>query len=80
MNQLKLNPPKGLYGILLQRLEELDESYQKEIIPFKAVFEKLCRNFSIQKQQCWELLFFMRDMGFVEIVAYHGIRVSKRQI
>lgn len=78
MNQLSINPPKGLYGILLQRLEELDKSCPKEIIPFRAVFGKICRNFSINKQQCWELLFFMRDMGFVEIVACHGIRIINR--
>ena len=72
-----MNSQKGLYGILLQRLEELEEESNKEIISFKSVFEKLCRNFSINKEQCWEILFFLRDMGVIEIVAFHGIKIKR---
>jgi len=65
----------GLYGILFQRLEELRVKYHKEIISFPHLFEKLCRNFSINKKQCWELLFLLKEFGLIEIIRGHGVRV-----
>ena len=67
--------PRGLYGILLQRLDELNKSCPDEVIPFKVVFEKLCRNFSMDKKQCWEIILFLRDMGFIGLIPYHGIKI-----
>lgn len=68
---------KGLYSIFLRRLQEAKESSRKEIIPFPVIFEKLCRNFSIAKQECWDILFLLRDVELIEIVPYHGIKILK---
>jgi len=67
---------KGLYSVLYKRLRELKDSSRKEIISFSDVFGKLCRNFSISKKECWEILFIVREAGFIEIVPYHGIKVN----
>lgn len=68
--------PTGLYSIFLNRLNELKEDHKGETIPFADVFEKICRNFSIKKQQAWEVLFLLRDFGLIEIVKFRGIRVN----
>lgn len=64
---------QGLYGLALQRLKECRTS--REVIRFPEVFSKLCRGFSINKEKCWELLFLFRDIGMIDIVCGHGIRV-----
>jgi hypothetical protein len=64
----------GLYALALARLKELESPLNK-IIRFPRVFEKLCATFSITKRQCWEILFIFRDLGFIEIVPHHGIRI-----
>ncbi len=68
----------GLYGVLFQRLEELRKQHHKEIISFPHLFEKICRNFSINKQQCWELLFLLKEFELIEIVKGHGIRIVRK--
>ena len=75
--QQEIRPRSGLYGILFDRLENLKQNNNRknEIIPFPDIFEKLCRNFSIKKPQCWDLLFLLRDLGFVEIITGHGVRL-----
>jgi len=75
---MQSNASKGLYGLFFKRLLEAKVKSRKEIIPFPNVFEKLCRNFSISKKECWEILFLLRDFGFIEIVCGHGVRVLKR--
>ncbi len=67
-------PTQGLYTILFRRLEEIRKDCHKEIIPFPVLFEKLCRNFSISKQECWDILFMLRDVGLIEIVPYRGVK------
>jgi hypothetical protein len=65
----------GLYSILFRRLDEIKKQCRKEIIPFPHLFEKLCRNFSITKKECWDVLFLLRDVGLIEIVAGHGVKI-----
>lgn len=74
MNKLKTNKT-GLYCIFLDRLEEVGKLCKKDVIPFPILFEKLCRNFCLSKKQCWEILFLLRDVGAIEIVPYHGVKV-----
>lgn len=69
---------KGLYSLFLKRLCEIKT--KKEIIPFPLVFEKICTNFSIPKEECWEILFLFRDIGFIEIHAGHGIKILKKEL
>ena len=65
------NKPRGLYGKFLLRLWELDESVKinskRDFIPYSLVFEKLCRNFSMRKQEIRELLFLIGDIGLIEL-------------
>ncbi len=68
---------QGLYGLFMGRLLEVKNKSRKEIIPFPALFEKLCRNFSISKKQCWEILYLLRDFGFIEVICGHGVRVLR---
>ncbi len=66
----------GLYTIALERLRKLEASPKSGIIRFPNVFEKLCSPFSITKEQAWEILFILRDFGFIEIVPYQGIKLK----
>ena len=68
--------PFGLYSLAIERLKHLEES-PSGIIRFPTIFESICRQFSINKKQCWELLFIFRDMGFIKIVPYQGIKILK---
>ncbi len=70
------NERTGLYSLLIKRLEEVKESSGKEVIPFPLVFEKLCRNFSMTKKECWDVLFLLNDLGLIKIIALHGIRLN----
>jgi hypothetical protein len=82
MRGIHVNKKQGLYFIALQRLEELNvecrnKSWKSDkIIPFPKVFEKLCVTFSIPKEVCWEVLFLLREFGFIEIIPYHGIKLK----
>jgi len=64
----------GLYSIFLQRLANAKQS-KDGLVEFPDAFEKLCRNFSITKAQCWEVLLLLNDLGVVEIVPGHGVRL-----
>ena len=76
--QEEIITPKGLYNILFKRLETLRENTpsKADIIRFPDLFEKLCRNFSITKEQCWDVLFLLRDVGLIEIIAGHGVKLK----
>jgi len=63
-----------LYLIFMKRIYEINRE-DNEIIPFPIVFEKLCRNFSIPKKECWEVLFILRDEGLIQVVPFRGIKV-----
>ncbi|MFA4960073.1 MAG: hypothetical protein WC548_00215 [Candidatus Pacearchaeota archaeon] len=67
---------KGLYSLFLRRLSEIKS--RKEIIPFPMVFSKLCSCFSITKAECWEILFLLRDVEFIEIIRAHGVKILNK--
>jgi hypothetical protein len=64
-----------LERLVLKRLLEVPSSPKSGIIRFPAVFEKLCRNFSIAKKDCWELLLILRNSGLIEVVPNQGVRI-----
>ncbi len=66
----------GLYTLFLRRLQQAQEVSKKEIIPFPVVFEKLCRNFTITKEQCWDILFMFHEIEMIEIITGHGVRMK----
>lgn len=69
----------GLYRIALDRLIELNKQskFKKEIIRFPVVFMKLCRCFCINKKQCWDLLFTLRNLNTIKIIPFQGIQIKK---
>lgn len=79
MNQITLTNKSGLYSKFLRRLKEAELSIspmsKKSYIPFPTIFEKVCRGFSIHKQEAWECLFLLRDVGFIEIIKFKGIKL-----
>ena len=69
----------GLYGLLLERLENVRRTCHKEIVPYPLIFSCLCRSFSMKKEKGWEILFFLRDLGLIEIVTGQIGRASCRE-
>ena len=69
--QILANIPRGLYGLFCLRLldveKKLHTSSGENFIPASYIYEKLCRNFSLKKQEVREILFFLRDMNLLEI-------------
>lgn len=80
MNKIKITNKPGLYSKLLVRLKEAEESIapmsKKSYVSFPVVFEKICRGFSITKQEAWEILFLLRDVDLIEIIRFHGIKLN----
>ncbi len=62
---------KGLYALYMKRIHELKQKYGENVISFKIVNQKL----SIKKEYIWELYSLLNELGFIEIVPCHGIRV-----
>ena len=73
MQQIKINP---IHNLFVRRLEEAKNKVKGDIVPFPIIFQKLCVSFSIPKKECWEALFALRDLGLIEIVPYHGIKIN----
>lgn len=69
---------KNLDYFFMKRIQEMSDECRREIIPFPRVFEKLCRNFSINKGECWELLFALREQKLIDIVPFHGIKIARK--
>ena len=68
----------GLYNLVLYQLSELQEG--RRIIPFPDVFQRLGTLFHLRKAQIWEVLFILRDFGFLEVVRGHGIKIKSNRL
>ena len=70
-----------MHNLLLRRLLELDKEANPRsgIIRFPVVFEKLCRNFSVNKKDAWEILFHLSELKVIRIVPYQGIVVNAQK-
>ena len=77
-NQLLINVNDTLYGLVFERLCNCKPS-SNSIIRFPVVFQKLGSTLSLPKKQVWKLLFVLRDLGFIEIVACHGIKINEQR-
>jgi Cdc6-like AAA superfamily ATPase len=73
---IRPNKVRGLYNKALIRLYEASVRSHKNYIPFSDVYEKLCRNFSINKAEVWDYILMFQELGFIEIVRTKGIRVK----
>ena len=63
----------GLYSIFMRRLNEI--RCQTPVIPFPYVFEKLCRNFSMNKQECFQILRILKKNKVIDVICGHGVRI-----
>ena len=61
-----------IYFIILKRIA-LCKAHNTEIISFPVLNHKLATSLQINKKQIWELIIFLYDLGFLEIVTNHGI-------
>ena len=68
-------PKDGLYIILLERIESCKRPGE-EIIKFPPLFSKIASCFSIPKERVWPLLHFLADLGFIEVIFGHGIKIK----
>jgi len=78
-NQSSSSPLESdLHNLLLKRLKELEKeaNLKSGIIRFPAVFEKICRNFSVNKKDAWEMLFHLSELKVIRIVPYQGIVIN----
>jgi hypothetical protein len=68
---------RGLYSLFIKRLKEAESKHRaSNIISFPDLFEKVCRNFSINKRLCWEILFILEEINVIEIVWGHGVKLK----
>ena len=74
-----INKPRLLYGKLLVRLYEMRKEIKgvgnEGFLPYSYIREKIGRNFSIKKSEIQELLFFLADIGFIEL-SQKGIKLN----
>jgi len=63
----------GLYSIFMRRLKEI--RCQTPVIPYPYVFEKLCRNFSMNKQECFQILRILKKNKVIDVICGHGVRI-----
>jgi hypothetical protein len=59
-----------------ERLQGLPTT-RSGIIRFPEVFMSLCSKYRMKKRLCWKVLFLMRDMRLIEVVAGHGVKINK---
>ena len=64
-----------LNDLAFERLREC-KSNSEGTISYKEVWSKLCRNFSIKKEDCKKLLRHFESIGKVKFVKQRGIRIS----
>lgn len=78
--EVQVFKPQGLHGKFLERLKEAEEKIKpnskKAYIPFPVIFEKVCRAFSITKQEAWIVLFTLQDFGCIEVIRGNGIKLN----
>jgi hypothetical protein len=66
----------GILALLMERIRELDANPKSGIIRFPKIFKRLCESFQIQKEYVWQLLYCLRDLGYLEIVPFQGVRIK----
>lgn len=65
-----------LNDIAFKKLKEC-RTNREGTIPFKTIWSKICRNFSIPKKDCVELLKHFESLKKIEFVTQKGIKIRK---
>jgi len=68
-------PDQGLYFIFLERIAACKKP-GKEIIRFPDIMSKLGASFSLPKKKIFELLYIFKDLGLIDIICGHGVKVN----
>jgi hypothetical protein len=76
--KIKFTPKEEglLWTEMLEYLYLLNKKNHNSYIPYKNLFECICRKFSIKKAKAWNCIFFLREFGFIEIVRFKGIKLT----
>lgn len=77
-HRLLLKVDCSLYRLAFERLRACKPS-SNGVIRFPVVFQKLGSTFSLPKKEVWNLLFILRKAGWIEIIAYHGIKINGKR-
>ena len=64
----------NLNELALKRLKECKPN-SNGVINFRNVRCKICRNFSIDKKQCMDLLKYFETIGKIKFVKQKGVRI-----
>ena len=67
---------KGLYSLFYRRLKEVESKSDRDFIPLPLLFQKLCRNFSMTKHDCWQVLKILNENSLIEFIGCRGIRLK----
>lgn len=71
--------PSGFYTHLALKFKEIETSIKgkskKSYIPFPLIFSKSFGATGISKNKMWEILFLMEELGLIEVIAFHGIKL-----
>jgi len=71
-----IHSPKLLNAILFKNLKQLEKSSKKDkFIPYADLYEKLCRNFSIKKQELRQIIEVLSNNELVEL-SQIGIKLN----
>lgn len=70
----KIKRQMDLNELAFQKLREL-KTKNRNIISFPKVRQKICTQFSINKQDCWKLLNDFSNEGKVRIICGHGVEI-----
>ena len=68
-------PKSGLYSIFLKRLKKL-EKHPNKLIKFPVIFQTVCSNFKMTKDEAWDVLFMLNEFGLIELVPFNGVRLN----
>ena len=76
--------PLGLYKKLLIRIFEAWQSIppnsNKNYLGFKELSLKICRNFSLSKNEVLDLIRILEEFEYIDVIKTKGIRLNYRVV
>lgn len=74
------NIPRLLERKLLTRLKEVEENIlpcsKKDFLPIAYVYQKICKNFSITREEARQVLYELKQSGYIEFFRFRGIKLK----
>lgn len=76
----KKGRPSGLYTLLLIRIFEawqsLPSNSNRTYLGFKELSSKVCRNFSLSKNEVLDLMRILEEFKYISFVKFKGIKLN----